>query len=58
MADFFSEIKVKFEKDAVFLKQVESLVEDAMKIKTFVEGAAIAGLNVIKKKQEAFKEDL
>ena len=34
------------------------MVEDAMKIKTFVEGAAIAGLNVMKKKQEAYKEDL
>jgi len=34
------------------------MVEDVMKIKTFVEGAAIAGLNVIKKKQEDYKEDL
>ena len=34
------------------------MVEDAMKIKAFAEGAAIAGLNVMKKKQEAYKEDL
>jgi hypothetical protein len=29
-----------------------------MKIKNFVEGAAIAGLNFIKKKEEPYTEDL
>ena len=49
LADFFSKLKIKFEKDEVFLKEIDSLIEDAMKIKNFVERAAIAGSNFMNK---------
>ena len=52
LADFFSKLKIKFEKDEVFLKEVDNLIEDAMKIKNFVEKAAIAGSNFMNKDKD------
>ena len=55
LADFFSKLKIKFEKDEVFLKEVDNLIEDAMKIKNFVEKAAIAGSNFMNKDKDEKK---
>ena len=55
LADFFSKLKIKFEKDEVFLKEIDSLIEDAMKIKNFVERAAIAGSNFMNKDKDEKK---
>ncbi len=52
LADFFSKLKIKFEKDEVFLKEIGNLIEDAMKIKNFVEKAAIAGSNFMNKDKD------
>ena len=55
LADFFSKLKIKFEKDEVFLKDVDNLIVDAMKIKNFVEKAAIAGSNFMNKDKDEKK---
>jgi hypothetical protein len=53
LGEFFSKLRIKFEEDGAFIKQIDKMIEDAMKIKTFVEKAAIAGSNFMNKGKKA-----
>jgi len=56
LADFFSKLRIKFEKDEIFIKQIDKLIEDAIKIKTFIEKAAIAGSKFLNKGKKTENE--